>query len=212
MSNDDTDRTSPISEVNSRLIPAQRVRQAKSIDIATRISQARRQFASLAAAAADPPIHHRVQFVISDLGTLKTTTLARFQLTDENDRERLGFTLAYEYRGREKLKHVCESELVHNKLRKTLIGLGLNFRAVSAATVNRLEIDAAVPAFVSLHGVAGGKQIALTLSNVSLLGSTTYELNVDAVDRKFVEALIELISSGDRGFYQLVARSGARRD
>lgn len=212
MSKDMTDRTDPISEVNNRLVPPQRVRQAKTVGAEVRINQARRSFASLAAAAVDPPLQQRHEFVLSDFGKLKTHSLSGFHLANNDSPEAIGFTLTFTYRGRDRFRHMCESELVHKKLRHTLVKYGLNFREVTSATINRIEADSAVPAFISLSAAPDGKFAVLTLSNVMVLGTATYEVPIEALDRHVIASLVELISSGNRDFYGVIAKTGARRD
>jgi hypothetical protein len=103
-----------------------------------------------------------------------------------------------------------EAELAHNALRKVLYGHGLIFRSVSSATVYKLEVEAAVPAFVMVAAAPEGKVVTITMRNVITLGTTTYEVPAEALDRKLVDALVELISRADRDFYTAVSAGGKR--
>ncbi len=214
MSNEKTEPntiTSPISQVNNRVMPVQSVKQAKSGGVDRRIGLARRAFASLVAAAENPPLQVRGNFEISGLGKLRTGVLRNFRLSDEKGGGRTGFTVSFEQQGREGLKHVTESEAVHKALRKALYAHDLVFRSASSMTAYKIELDPVVPAWIMISGEPDGKTIAVQMHNVAMLGSTTYELPVDAVDRKLVDALVALLSGGDRSFYDLAARARERR-
>jgi|GEM_PF-2844556 hypothetical protein len=210
MSTDKTDTTSPISRVDTRLVPPRRVRQAKAVGVDVRLNQARRSFAALAAAAESPPLQFRHQFEIEGLEKIRTLRLGKFHVADEATEERVGFTLSFEYQGRDALKHVTEAEITHNALRKSLYAHGLVFRSVSSATVFKLEVSAAVPAFVTVTAVPDAAVITLQMHNILTLGDVNYDIPADALDRRMVDALIELVARGDRDFFGIVQKSGKR--
>lgn len=210
MTTDKTDTTNPISRVDNRLVSPTRVRQAKNVGIDVRLNQARRTFASLVATAESMPMQLRAEFDLGGLGKLKTGVLGKFYLGDEQAEGRIGFTLSFEYQGRKGITHRTEAEPAHNALRKVLYSHGLIFRSVSSATVYKLEVEAAVPAFVMVAAAPEGKVITITMRNVIALGTATYELPAEALDRKLVDALVELISRSDREFYALVSTGGKR--
>jgi hypothetical protein len=105
MATDKTDTTSPISRVDNRLVSPTRVRQAKNVGIDVRLNQARRAFASLVATAESMPMQLRAEFDLASLGKLKTGVLGKFYLADEEAEGRIGFTLSFEYQGRDGIKH-----------------------------------------------------------------------------------------------------------
>lgn len=203
--------TSPISEVENRVIPAQSAKLARSVGIDRRIAQARRTFASLVAAAENPPLMMRREFDLTGIGTLRTGTLRNFHLADENSEERIGFTVSYEHQGRETLRHVTPSDAVHKALRKALYANGLVFRSATSATAHRIEVEPVVPSWVMITAEPNGRVITIRMHNVTMLGSTTYEVPADAFEHKLVDALVALVSSGDRGFYDLIAKVRQRR-
>ncbi|MGR8919437.1 MAG: hypothetical protein ACU85V_07450 [Gammaproteobacteria bacterium] len=204
MSDDTNPPTNPVSEVNNRVLPARHVRRARSADAGARLAHARRSLASLAAAAENPPLSQRASFNVDGLGPINTRVLANFNLADEKADGRSGFTLTYEYRGSDVLRHKTASEVAHNALRKALYAHGLAFRSAAAATVYKIEVDAVVPAYVSVIAPDDAAKLALTLHNVARLGTTTFDVAADKLDRRLVDAIVELISSGGGDFYSLV--------
>ena len=208
MSTDKTDpqgkdpTTSPISNVESRLV---RPKEAKSAALEPRMVQAHRTLAALVASATAMPVRLKAEFKLVGIGVLRTTSLDKFYLADHNDDAHASFTLSFEYRGREELKHVCGSEHVYNSLRKSLFAHGLVFKSAASATANRLTIEAVVPAAVTIACDASRERASITLRNVVMLGSTEYHLPVDSLDRALIDALVELITNQDKTFYTLTA-------
>ena len=212
MSRDDPDSTtSPISRVENRVLPSQKLKKARTVDTEMRVNQARRSFASLVAAAEDPPLQQRASFDIDGLGQVRTTMMSNFYLNDEKAEDRLGFTVSFEYRGREIIKHRTESEVAHNALRKALYGHGLVFRSAAAATVYKIEVEPAIPGYLSVIAEKESGKVSITLKNVQRLGTVTYELGGEGFDRKVVDAMVELISQGGGDFFELVNQRGKSR-
>lgn len=197
-----TDSTSaPISRVESRVMPA----RPKQNVIEARMAQARRAFASLAVAANDPPTQLRAEFRLTGIGNLRTSTIGNFLLVDHNTDAGPGFVLSFEYRGREQLKHVSNSERVDGALRKMLMEHGLTFKGASSATANRLTIEPVVPAAVTFAAERARERVIVTLRNVVNLGATSYTFTAEHFDHKLIEALVELISTQSHAFYTIAA-------
>lgn len=212
MSSDEpSDITSPISQVNNRVLPATSIKRAQAINIEARIGQLQRQLAALVAASEHPPMQQRASFKLDGMGELRTVRLGEFHLADESDHDTAAFRLSFEYQGREALKHVTESEIAHKALRDALYGHGLVFRSASSMTTHRIEVEPKVPAVISVKGGKDDTELTLSISNVLNLGETRYTLPAKALDRKLTEALVELISSGDHRFYELAAKLNRRR-
>lgn len=199
-----TDSTSaPISKVESRMMPA----RPKQSVVEARMAQARRTFAALAVAANDPPTQLRAEFKLTGIGSLRTTTVGNFLLVDHNSESGSGFVLSFEYRGREQLKHVSNSERVDGALRKMLMEHGLTFKGASSATANRLTIDPVVPAAVTVAAERVRERVTVTLRNVVNLGATSYTFTAERFDHKLIEALVELISTQSHDFYAIASAS-----
>ena len=211
MSEDNSDPRTSISLVNERVVPANRVKTLKSGMLGPRVNQARRAMASLVAASEDPPLHLRGDFEVTGLGHIRTGSLKNFHLVDENTEAGKGFSLAFEHRGNAPMRHVTPSEHVHKAARKALIKHGLEFRSAGSDVAYKIEVEPVVSSYVTVLAGADGKTIAITLSNIGMLGETTYRLGPEHVDRKLIDALIELITHGKREFYDIVARLPRRR-
>ncbi|MGB1882892.1 MAG: hypothetical protein ACPHUF_03220 [Gammaproteobacteria bacterium] len=208
MSKRSDDTTSPISQVNNRVVPVREVNKArKSITADSRIAQAKRTFAALAAAAEDPPILQRGSFDINGLGTMKTGRLGNFRVFDEKENDRIGFTMAFEYQGPKPLRHVTESEDLHKAIRKTLFNNDLVFSSAAAATVFKIEVSAVVPAYISITSEPDASKVEINLRHVGMLGATNYTVAAESLDRKMIEALVELVSTGNSDFYGLAAKA-----
>ena len=211
MSQDSTDPRTSISQVNERVVPVNRVKTLKSGTLEPKVNQIKRAMASLVAASEDPPLHLRGDFEVTGLGHIRTGTLKKFHLMDENTEAGKGFSMAFEHRGSAPMRHVTPSEHVHKAARKALIKHGLDFRSVGSDVAYKIEVQPVVPSYVTVLAGADGKTIAITLSNIGMLGETTYRLGPEHVDRKLIDALVELITHGKRDFYDLVARLPRRR-
>lgn len=210
-SNTRTDNTSnPISQVNNRVLPATSIRQARSAGGGQRISQLKRTFAALAAAAENPPLRQHGSFRIDGLGELKTSQVGNFHVVDEKIEGASGVTMSFEHRGNHPLLHKTSSEIAHKALRKTLYGFGLRFRSASSETVHKIELEAVVPAYVMVLVDEAGKQASIKLRNVSSLGATEYRLPASGLDRRLTDALVSLVSDADPAFFQLVSKVARR--
>lgn len=207
----DDDTSSPISHITSRVVPAARIQRDKSALLESRLAQVRRALQSLVASAESVPLPLRVTFPLTGVGELRTGSLREFNLVDEQTAQGHGFVLTFRHVGSQPLRHVTSSEHAHKAVRKTLYGYGLEFRSAGADTAYRIEVSPSVPAYVMVLAAADGKTLDITLSNVRVLGSTTYKLAPEAVDRRLVDALVELVTSGERTFYEIVARLPRRR-
>lgn len=209
---DDTDpaattdtRTDPISRVTNRVVPIGMLTRDKARAVEARMNQLRRALAALVATAEDPPLQLRTSFPIPGLGEVRTGLLRDFRLSDEQTEQGRGFAMHYEYRGREAVRHVTESDQRHKALREVLYGFGLSFRSASSATTHKIEMDAVIPARVTVVAPRDSDTIVITLRNVGLLGETSYAVKSAEVDRKLIDALVELVATGDRSFYAQVA-------
>ncbi|MGE0484147.1 MAG: hypothetical protein AB7Q81_08395 [Gammaproteobacteria bacterium] len=209
MAEDDT--SNPISRVTDRVVPLDVVKREKSAVVDSRLGQARRALTSLVASAESVPLQHRVNFPITGVGELRTGTLRQFKLIDENTDQGRGFSMTFAHVGSQPLKHVTGSEHVHKAVRKTLYGHGLEFRSAGSDTTYRIEVAPNVPAYVTVLAALDGKTIDITLNNVSVLGSSTYRLAPEHVDRHLVDALVELVTTGARTFYEIIASLPRRR-
>ena len=204
--------TNPISQVNSRVVPATQVSKArKSITADGRIAQAKRNFASLVAASEDPPILQRASFEVNGIGPLKTGRLGNFRIFDEKENGRVGFTVTFEYQGPRPLQHVTESEELHKTIRKNLFGNDLVFNSAAAATVYKIEVSPVVPAYISLTAEPESATLDITLRHIGMLGSTNYTIPAESLDRKMIDALIELVSTNSGEFFGLAAKAQSKR-
>lgn len=199
----------PISQVESRVVPTRATRPPDGME--PRLIQARRVFAALVAASANPPLKLKTEFDLVGIGRLRTAMLENFRLSDQENPKDGSFTLSFEYRGREALVHVCASETVYKALRKKLFDHDLSVKSVSSATASKLIIDPIVQATVTMTANRAREMVSVTLRNVVMLGSTTYELPVESVDRNLNDALVELITNRGRGFYALTVAASQRR-
>ncbi|MCB1746073.1 MAG: hypothetical protein H6977_08600 [Gammaproteobacteria bacterium] len=209
MAEDDT--SNPISRVTERVVPLDVVKREKSAAVESRLTQVRRALTSLVASAESVPLQHRVNFPVTGVGELRTGSLRQFNLVDEDGEQGRGFTMRYAHVGNQPLKHVTSSEHAHKAVRKTLYAYGLDFRSAGSDTAYRIEVRPLVPAWISVLIAADGKTIDITLNNVSVLGATTYRVAPDHVDRRLVDALVELVTTGARTFYEIVASLPRRR-
>lgn len=199
----------PISRVQSRVVPAQAMRPTATIE--PHLAQARRTCAALVASAGNPPLKLRADFDLVGIGRLRTTSLENFTLTDQLEPRDGSFTLSFEYRGREQLIHVCASEAVYRALRKKLFEHELTVKSVSSATASKLIIEPQVTASVSFALDRTRDLARITLRNVVMLGTTTYEIPLECLDRNLIDALVELITSQGRSFYSLTIAASQRR-
>lgn len=209
---DDTDpatntdsRTDPISRVTNRVVPIGTLTRDKARAVEARMNQLQRALAALVASAENPPLQLRMSFPIPGLGEVRTGLLHDFRLSDEQTEHGRGFAMHYEYRGREGVRHVTESDQQHKALREALYGFGLSFRSASSATTHKIEMDAVIPARVTVFAPVDDDTIVITLRNVGLLGETRYAVKAVQVDRKLIDALVELVATGERSFYAQVA-------
>lgn len=209
---DDTDptattdsRTGPISRVTNRVVPIGTLTRDKARALEARMNQLRRALVALVASAEDPPLQLRMSFPISGLGEVRTGLLQDFRLSDEVSEHGRGFAMHYEYRGREGVRRVTESDQQHKALREALYRFGLSFRSASSATTHKIELDAVIPARVTVVAPHDGDTIVVTLRNVGLLGETSYAVKAAQVDRKLIDALVELVATGERSFYAQIA-------
>ena len=194
--------TGPISSVESRVIP-RRALPATTVD--PLLAQARRMLTALAAAAADPPLRLAAEFDLVGVGRLRTTTLENFALSAHPAAPATGFTLSFDYRGRDALTHVCASDRVFAIVRKKLFDHGLAIKAVASATANKLTVEPIVSAAVSFALDQQSQRVCITLRNVVMLGVVAYEIPRAGLERKLVDAVIDLITAQSRTFYALLA-------
>ena len=200
----------PISRVQSRLVPSRINRARETID--PHLSQARRTCAALVAAATDPPLRLKAEFDLVGIGRLRTFALENFALQDHQVPTDGNFTLSFVYRGREPLVYVCASETVYKALRRKLLEHDLAVKSVSCATASKLTIEPLVSAAVSFSADRTRETARITLRNVVMLGSTTYDLPLACLDRNLIDAVVDLITTQGRGFYALiVAATQARK-
>ncbi|MBK8960077.1 MAG: hypothetical protein IPM80_17105 [Proteobacteria bacterium] len=199
----------PISRVQSRVVPARAVRPTETVE--PHLAQARRTCAALVATANDPPLKLKTDFDLVGIGRLRTTALENFMLHDQQEPKDGSFSLSFDYRGREPLIHVCASETVYRALRRKLYEHELTVKSVSSATASKLIIEARVAASVSFGADRTRELARITLRNVVMLGTTTYELPLECLDRNLVDALVELITSHGRNFYALTIAASQRR-
>jgi hypothetical protein len=215
MSNDNTEpltielTDNPISKVQSRVVPSRAVRPTETLE--PHLAQARRTCAALVASANNPPLKLKTEFDLVGIGRLRTTSLENFSLTEQQSPKDGSFTLAFEYRGREQLIHVCASEAVFRALRNKLFEHDLSVKSVSSATASKLIIEPMVGASVSFSADRTRDLARITLRNVVMLGTTTYELPLECLDRNLIDAVVELVTSLGRNFYSLTIAAAQRR-
>lgn len=199
----------PISRVDSRVVPsgALRVREQRE----PRLVNARRTFAALVAASTEPPLRLKAEFDLVGIGRLRTALLANFALLDQQEPADGSFTLTFEYRGREPLVQVCASDTVYKALRRKLFDHGLAVKSAASATTNKLVVEATVPAAVRIGADRARDVASITLRNVVMLGTTTYELPLESLDRGMIDALVDLITNQGRQFYALTVAASQRR-
>lgn len=199
----------PISRVQSRVIPARAMRPTGTVE--PHLAQARRTCAALVAASTNPPLKLKTDFDLVGIGRLRTTSLENFALHEQQEPRDGSFSLTFDYCGRESLTHVCASEAVYRALRRKLYEHDLTVKSVSSATASKLIIEPRVSASVSFSADRTRDLARLTLRNVVMLGSTTYELPLECLDRNLIDALVELITSHGRTFYALTVAASQRR-
>lgn len=215
MSNDNTEpltidlTDNPISRVQSRVIPARAMRPTETVE--PHLAQARRTCAALVAASTNPPLKLKTDFDLVGIGRLRTTSLENFVLHEQQEPRDGSFTLSFDYCGREQLVRVCASEAVYRALRRKLYDHDLAVKSVSSATASKLIIEPRVSASVSFSADRTRELARLTLRNVEMLGSTTYELPLECLDRNLIDALVELVTSHGRNFYALTVAASQRR-
>ena len=192
----------PISHVRSRVLPNCVARPRLSVH--PHLNQARRTCAALVASAANPPLRLKAEFELVGIGRLRTTTLENFTLQDHQELADGSFTLSFEYRGREPLVHVCASEAVYKALRRRLYDHALDVKSVSSATVSKLIIEPLVAASASFDIDRARDMARITLRNVVMLGSITYDLPLARLDRNLIDSVVDLITTQSRSFYALV--------
>ncbi len=196
----------PISHVRSRVVPSGALRAREQRE--PRLMQARRTCAALVASASDPPLRLLAEFDLVGIGRLRTTLLGNFALSDDASVADGAFLLSFDYRGREPLVYTCASEAVYKTLSRRLFDHGLEVRGASSAVASKLVIEARVPASVRFAADRARERMSLTLRNVVMLGTTTYDLPLEAADRALIDALVGLITAQSREFYTLTARAG----
>lgn len=199
----------PISHVRSRVVPSGALRARDQRE--PRLVQARRTCAALVASASDPPLRLLAEFDLVGIGRLRTTLLSNFALSDDASVADGAFLLSFDYRGREPLVFGCTSEAVYKTLSRRLFDHGLEVRGASSALASKLVIEARVPASVRFIADRARERMTLTLHNVVMLGTTTYELPLECLDRNLIDALVELITSQGRSFYALTIAASQRR-
>lgn len=199
----------PISHVRSRVVPSHLARLRESVDPG--LSQARRTCAALVASAADPPLRLKTEFELVGIGRLRTSALEGFVLQDHPELADGSFTLSFAYRGREPLVHVCASETLYKVLRRKLFDHDLEVKSISSATASKLIIEPVVNASVSFNVDRAREVARITLRNVVMLGSTTYDLPLTGLDRNLIDSVVDLITNQSRSFYKLVVAATQSR-
>ena len=201
----------PISRVQSRVVPSRITRARETID--PHLSQARRTCAALVASATNPPLRLNAEFELVGIGRLRTIALENFALLDHQEPMDGSFTLSFAYRGREPLVHVCASETVYKALRRKLFDHDLAVKSVSCATTSKLIIEPLVSASVSFSADRTRETARITLRNVVMLGSTSYDLPLAGLDRNLIDAVVDLVTTQGRSFYALIvaATQGRKR-
>jgi hypothetical protein len=194
--------TNPVSRVENRVISRG---TAISAELDGRMILARRTLTAFVLEARNATPKLKSEFVITDVGKLGVSSVENLDLNDDKNTNTPAFTLSFEYRGREDLTHVCQSDAVFKKLRKMLYDAGLKFRTATGATVNKITIEPKVPASVTLAADADTGFVVLTLRNVTVLGTIEYELPPDRLDSEFIEAIGALIASHSNSFYVLAS-------
>lgn len=199
----------PISRVQSRVIPSRVVRPTETIE--PHLAHARRTCAALAASAGNPPLKLKAEFDLVGIGRLRTTSLENFAVQDQQQPKDGSFTLSFEYCGREQLIHVCASEAVYGALRKRLFDHELTVKSVSSATASKLIIEPLVSAAVSFSVDRTRDLARITLRNVVMLGTTTYALPLECLDRNLIDSVVELVTTQERTFYALSIAAAQHR-
>ncbi len=199
----------PISRVQSRVVPSRAARPTETVE--PHLAQARRTCAALVGSANNPPLKLKAEFDLVGIGRLRTTSLENFALQDQQQPTDGSFTLSFDYRGREQLVHVCTSETVYRALRKKLFDHELSVKSVSSATASKLIIEPLVSAAVNFAADRSRDIARITLRNVVMLGTTTYELPLVCLDRNLIDAVVELVTTQGRSFYTLIVAASQRR-
>ena len=200
----------PISRVQSRMVPSRAMCPTETVE--PHLAQARRTCAALVASATNPPLKLKAEFDLVGIGRLRTTSLENFALQDQQQPKDGSFTLSFDYRGREQLVHVCASEAVYRALRKKLFDHELTVKSVSSATASKLIIEPIVSAAIGFMADRSRDIARITLRNVVMLGTTTYELPLECLDRNLIDAVVELVTTQGRSFYTLTIAAAQRRN
>ncbi|MCZ6773310.1 MAG: hypothetical protein O7G83_15220 [Proteobacteria bacterium] len=196
--------TEPVSRAETRVISRG---SAKSAELEPRMVLARRTLAAFVIDHQSAPLKFKNDFNLGDIGMLKTSEIQNLSLVDDNSVASQTFIVSFEYRGRESVSHVCRSDAIYRKLRKTLFDHGLAFKSATGATVNKLSIEPIVPAALTVSADLALGIVTLTLRNILMLGTTKYELAGERMDRPFIDSLTGLISGQANAFYALAAKT-----
>jgi hypothetical protein len=200
------EKRNPVTDILSRAQTRVISRgSAKSAGLEPRMVLARRTIGAFVLDHQGTPIKFEHDFEIAGSGRLKTREVRIGSLTDDNGHGMQTFTVGFEYRGWDPLSRLCASTTAYHKLRKLLFDHGMTFKSATGATVNKVTIEAVVPAALTVSANLRCGQIAIALRNVLMLGTTKYQLAGDRLDRAFIESLIGIISGQSNAFYALAA-------
>lgn len=200
---EDTDPdTGPISQVENRMVP-RGTAMGSAIDAC--MGQARRVLAGFVLDAQAKPPRLKAEFDIFGAGKLGVSQVSDITLVDDRESADPAFVVSFEYRGREPLKHVSQSEVLYSKLRKQLFDSGLKFSSAAGATVYKIAVEAVVPASVRIAANRATGNVEIRLRNVTLLGTVEYEIPARQFTNEFIDSVASLIGSHANTFYALAS-------
>lgn len=199
---DNTDpKSGPISQVGNRMVPRG---AAMGSTLDARIAHARGMLSAFVAEAQATPPQLKAEFDLFGAGKLGVSRVESIVLADDKESAENAFTISFEYRGREPLTHVTQSEALHSKLRKSLFDAGLHFKTASA-TVYKITVDPVVTGSVRLSANRETGNIQIRLRNVTLFGTVEYDIPAAQLTNEFVESLGTLVGSHANTFYALAS-------
>jgi hypothetical protein len=200
------EKRDPVTEILSRVQTRVISRgSAKSAGLEPRMVLARRTVGAFVIGNQGAPIKFEQDFEIAGGGRLKTREIQISSLIDDNSDGMQTFTVRFEYRGREPLSRLCASTTAYHKLRKLLFDHGMSFKSATGATVNKVTIEAIVPAALTVSANLRRGHVTITLRNVLLLGTTKYQLAGDRLGRAFIDSMTGIVSGQSNAFYALAS-------
>lgn len=200
---EDTDPdTGPISQVDNRMVPRSAA-MGSALDAC--MAQARRVLTSFVLDAQAKAPRLKAEFDVFGAGRLGVTEVADVTLVDDRESADPAFVVSFEYRGREPLKHVSQSEVLYSKLRQQLFDAGLKFTSAAAATAYKINVEPIVTGSVRIAALRSAGNVQIRLRNVTLIGTVEYEIPARQFTNEFIDSIASLIGSHANTFYALAS-------